>query len=166
MAPLVVLVATFLVLLLLGRFGVRALRDPLVCLRGALCAMFLLTASAHFGSRRPDLVRMVPSMVPHPEFWVTFTGVAEIAGAVGLLLPRLAPWASAGLTLLLLAVFPANLHAASHHLTIGGVPVPAAGPRTLIQLVFLAAVLAAGFGHRWRARGPAKGHDSAVDSAP
>jgi uncharacterized membrane protein len=107
--------------------------------------MFLLTASAHWGSRRPDLVAMVPDALPNPELLVTLSGIAEIAGAIGLLVPRLAPYAGAGLALLLIAVFPANVHAARESLTIGGEPVTPLVPRALLQLVFIAAVLVAGF---------------------
>ncbi len=150
MIPLYVLAASFLLFLRLGRLGVRPLPDRLTCLRWALAAMFLLTASAHWGSRRPDLVSMVPPALPDPELMVTLTGLAEIAGALGLLVPRLAPFAAGGLVLLLLAVFPANVHAASAGLTIGGRPVPGLAPRALIQLVFLAAVVVAGFAPWWQ----------------
>ena len=131
--------------LLAGRLGVRPLRSWVVCLRLALALMFLLTASAHWGVRRPDLVRMVPPIFPNPEFLVTLTGIAEIAGAVGLLIPRLAPWAAASLGVLLIAVFPANVHATNAGITIGGRPVPGVLPRALMQLLFLGAVLLAGF---------------------
>jgi uncharacterized membrane protein len=149
MAPFIALVASFVVLRTLGLLGVRALASWVTCLRGALALMFLLTASAHWGSRRPDLVRMVPPAFPDPELMVTLTGVAEIAGAVGLLVPRLAPWAAAGLAALLISVFPANVHAARQALTIGGTPVTPLVTRTILQVVFLAAVLLAGFGPRW-----------------
>jgi uncharacterized membrane protein len=33
----------------------------------------------------------VPSQFPNPELLVTLTGIAEIAGAVGLMIPRLVP---------------------------------------------------------------------------
>ena len=132
-------------LLLAGRLGVQRFQSWVVCLRLALALMFLLTASAHWGVRRPDLVRMVPSAFPNPEILVTLTGIAEIAGALGLLLPQSAPWAAASLALLLIAVFPANVHAANAGITIGGRPVPGVLPRALIQLVFLGAVLLAGF---------------------
>jgi len=57
-------------------------RLPMVdALRLALSGMFLLTASAHWGKRRPDLIRMVPSVFPRPDLLVTFTGVLEILGA-------------------------------------------------------------------------------------
>src|SRR5262249_57377939 len=107
--------------------------------RGGLALMFLLTASAHWGRRRADLVRMVPPSVPNPEGIVTLTGLAEIAGAVGLLVPRLAPWAAAGLALMLLAVFPANVHAARHALTIGGGPRAPPPPRATPPIRFPAA---------------------------
>ncbi|HZY05741.1 MAG TPA: DoxX family membrane protein [Anaeromyxobacteraceae bacterium] len=150
MAPLVVLTASFLILRALGALGVRPLRSTILCLRVALAAMFLLTASAHFDGKRQDLVRMVPPGFPHPELLVTLTGLAEIAGAIGLLVPRLAPFAAGGLALLLLALFPANVHAAREGLTIGGRPVLPILSRALVQLVFLAAVLAAGFWGRRR----------------
>jgi uncharacterized membrane protein len=156
MIPLFVLCASFLVFSLvfhlLARFGRKPPGDWVTCLRWALAAMFVLTGTAHFGSQRADLVRMVPPPFPHPELLVTLTGVAELAGAVGLLIPRLAPFAAGGLALLLLAMFPANVYAAQQGLTIGGRAVTALGPRTIIQVVFLVAVVLAGFApRRWRA---------------
>lgn len=59
MAALICLVAAFIVLRLVGIF-VPWLSDWQHALRGAVGAMFLLTASAHWGRRRTDLVRMVP----------------------------------------------------------------------------------------------------------
>lgn len=168
MAPLMALVGCFLALRALGALGVRPLASSLLSLRLALAAMFLLTASAHFGAMRPDLVRMVPPGFPEPELWVTLTGLAEIAGAAGLLVPRLRPFAAAGLALLLLALFPANVHAAREGLAIGGRPAMALLPRALLQVVFLAAVLAAGFGGRRRgapAGGAARGELAAGDAA-
>jgi uncharacterized membrane protein len=50
-----------------------------------------------------------------------------------------------GLAALLLAVFPANVHAAREALTIGGAPATPLVARTVLQIVFLAAVIAAGF---------------------
>jgi uncharacterized membrane protein len=107
--------------------------------------MFLLTASAHWGKRRVDLLRMVPPMLSRPEMWVAFTGMAEIAGANGLLWEPVVKIASAGLALMLIAVFPANVYAARHRLTIDGRKVPGLAVRTLLQVIFLGAVLAAGW---------------------
>jgi uncharacterized membrane protein len=145
MAPLIVLTASFFTFFVLGALGVGVFASWLLGLRLSLALMFLLTASAHWGKRRPDLVRMVPPKFKQPELLVTLTGIAELAGAIGLLLPATAPLAAAGLALLLLAMFPANVHAARVGLSIAGKPVTALGPRTFIQLVFLVAVLTAGF---------------------
>lgn len=82
---------------------------------------------------------MVPPALPRPDLLVTVTGLFEIAGAVGLILPQAAPYAALGLCFLLLAVFPANVHAARQQLSIAGRPVEALLPRALLQLVFLAA---------------------------
>ena len=145
MTPFIVLTIAFLSFLGLHKLRFALLPNWIVCLRWALAAMFLLTASAHWGSRRADLVAMVPDALPNPELLVTISGLAEIAGAVGLLVPRLAPIAAGGLALLLIAVFPANIHAARESLSIGGEPVTPLVPRAILQLVFIAAVLVAGF---------------------
>lgn len=142
MVPFFVLVALFLLFTLLSYRQVPGLPDEWAALRWALSGMFLLTASAHWGKRRPDLIRMVPPQIPYESTLVTVTGVFEILGAIGLLLPAVARWASLGLFLLLLAVFPANIHAAQKRLTIAGQPVPSLVPRTILQLVFLGATLA------------------------
>jgi uncharacterized membrane protein len=104
--------------------------------------MFLLTASAHWGKRRSDLIRMIPPSFPRPDLLVTMTGVLEVLGAIGLIVPKIAPYAALGLALMLLAVFPANIHAARQRLTIAGRPVEALIPRTLLQIVFLMATIA------------------------
>lgn len=141
-----VLLAVTLLLRLLGLAHVAFFASWQNALRGGLAAMFLLTASAHWGRRRPDLVRMVPPRFPAPESLVTLTGFAEIAGAVGLLWQKTAPFAAVGLILMLIAVFPANIYAARHSLTIGGVKVPGVPVRTLMQVIFILAIFYAGFG--------------------
>ncbi|HZS54630.1 MAG TPA: DoxX family protein [Bryobacteraceae bacterium] len=145
MIPFVVLVVAFCICALTGKLGNAYLADYHHALRPALAVMFLLTASAHWGAKRADLVRMVPSAFGRTEAWVTLTGLLEIAGAIGLLIPVTAPAAAIGLALLLLAMFPANVRAARLHLTIGGKQVPKIGIRAVIQVIFLTcAVLATG----------------------
>jgi uncharacterized membrane protein len=89
---------------------------------------------------------MVPPSFPRPGLLVAVTGLLELLGAAGLLLPRLAPLAAGGLSLLLVALFPANVHAARTNLMIAGRRATALGPRTLMQLVFLTATLAVALG--------------------
>jgi uncharacterized membrane protein len=142
MVPFVVLIALFLLLSILGYFQLPVSYGWWTSLRLALSGMFLLTASAHWGKRRLDLIRMVPTGFPRPDLLVTITGILEILGAVGLMLPAVARYAALGLFLMLLAVFPANVYAARKRLAIAGRQVEALIPRTILQIVFLTATLA------------------------
>lgn len=143
MAPLICLVVSFLIFLGFGLF-VPYFADWHIALRAALGVMFLLTASAHWGKRRQDLIRMVPQGLGHAAgLWVTVTGIAEIALAVGLQIPQLAPWAAAAGIIMLCCLFPANLKAARQHLTIRERPVLPTLPRLFVQLVFIGTLIAA-----------------------
>ncbi|MGJ5820395.1 DoxX family protein [Paludibaculum fermentans] len=142
MTIFIVLLSVTLLLRGLGALGVDALANWGLCLRGGLAAMFLLTASAHWGRRRPDLIRMVPPAFPRPDVIVTLTGYLEILGAVGLLLPTTARLSAACLAVLLLAMFPANIRAAREHLSIGGQAATALWLRTALQVIFVAALAA------------------------
>jgi uncharacterized membrane protein len=146
MIPIVVLAVLFVVLSLAGRLGVPFMWGWWTSLRLALGGMFLLTASAHWGKRRSDLIRMVPPAFPKPDLLVTLTGILEIVGALGLLHPYTAKPAAVGLCLLLFCLFPANVRAAHEKMTIGGRPVPPLLQRTAIQVVFVASTLAVVFG--------------------
>lgn len=143
MAPFVVLVISVVLFWIMGRSGVTAFQDPSFVLRAAIAVMFLLTASAHWGKRRPDLIRMVPPSLPRPDLLVTLTGILEIAGAIGVLVPRTAQLACICLAVLLLVLFPANIHAARLQLTISGQRVPDLPVRTALQVVFIATLIAA-----------------------
>jgi uncharacterized membrane protein len=133
------LLATLFVLLIIPLGWWNALRI-------ALAVMFLFTASAHWGRRRADLIRMVPSAFPRPDLMVSVTGAFEIVGAVGLLVTPLAPYAAIGLALLLVGIFPANVRAAHQHLTINGRRATPLALRAAIQIIFLAATLAVATG--------------------
>lgn len=144
MAPLIVLIVATLLARLAGRLGVVWLQHWPAATRVGLACMFFLTASAHFNSMRADLVRMVPPGVPNPELMVTFTGICEVLGAIGLLIPRTRRLAAACLILMLLAVLPANIHAARSALTLDGAAVTPLWPRTGLQILFIAALWWAG----------------------
>ncbi|MEU6073062.1 DoxX family membrane protein [Micromonospora sp. NPDC047074] len=147
MAPLIALVAGTALARLAGLAGLAALDGWHPALRVGLALMLTLTGVAHFtATRRADLIAMVPPRLPRPDLLVTVTGVLELAGAVGLLLPATARWAAAGLALLMLAMFPANVSAARRGLTLAGRPVTPLGARTALQVVFVAAALAISFG--------------------
>lgn len=141
MEPLIVLVAVTAILLGLGRAGVRPLRRWPVPLRGGLAAMFTLTGVSHFVGMREELISYVPPILPEPALLITITGVLELAGAAGLLIRRTAPLAAGCLTALMIVMYPANLYAYYAGVAIDPMSHPI--PRTLIEIVFLAATVAA-----------------------
>jgi uncharacterized membrane protein len=145
MAPLICLVVAFLVFLGIG-FFVPYFADWHMALRAALGAMFLLTASAHWGKGRPDLIRMVPQAFGNAGLWVSVTGIAEVAIAIGLQFPAIAGWAAGAAILLLCCLFPANVKAAREGLTILEKPVLPLLPRLLLQMVFIGALAAVALG--------------------
>ncbi len=140
MILLIVLIATTLLARLAGQFGAPTLRDWAAATRVGLAVMFCFTGTTHFNSMRNDMIRMVPPMMPNPAFLVTLTGVCEIAGAIGLLVPRTRRVAAVALILLLLAVLPANVYAAMSGVTFRGAPPEPLMPRILLQLLLIAVV--------------------------
>ncbi|MDR8412608.1 DoxX family protein [Nonomuraea sp. 3-1Str] len=144
MVPFIALIGGFAVLRLLGLVGIDALDGWQPALRGALALMFVTTGVPHFlPSWRRDFVAMIPEVLPHPALLVTITGVLELAGAAGLLIPALAPFAAIGLALLMVALFTANVSAARRDLTLAGKPVTPLPVRTALQVLFIAAASAA-----------------------
>ncbi|RLK23580.1 putative membrane protein [Micromonospora sp. M71_S20] len=147
MAPLIALVAGAALARLAGLVGVAALDGWHPALRVGLALMSVVTGVAHFApAHRADMIAMVPPGLPRPGLLVTITGALELVGAVGLLVPATARWAAAGLALLMLAMFPANVSAVRRGLTLAGRPATPLGPRTAEQILFVGVAAAISFG--------------------
>lgn len=142
MAPLVVMLGGWLAFRLMGAMGMLSAGATWIgALRYAMSAMFIFTAISHFHPRtRPDLVRMVPPFFPMPGALVTLTGILELAGALGLLVPPLIAPAALALSGLLMAMFPANIYAAVNNLTIGGRQATPLAIRLPLQLFWIGAL--------------------------
>ncbi len=81
--------------------------------RFVLAIAFLAAGANHF--RSPEVyLAMIPPWLPAHDWLNWISGAAEIAGAIGILIPRTRRAAGLGLVLLLIAVFPANLQIALH----------------------------------------------------
>jgi uncharacterized membrane protein len=107
--------------------------------RWALTIVMVVAGANHFIT--PDTyVGMTPPALPAPLALVYISGIAEIAGGLGLVLPSTRKLAAYGLIALYIAVFPANLNMAINHLPLGTTPVPtwALWARLPLQLVFIA----------------------------
>ena len=85
-------------------------------------ALALLFAGTDHWLNPQRYLGMLPSWVPLPLETVLFTGAAEIAGALGLLVPRLRRLAGLLLAVYFVAVFPANLHNALNSVAVEGLP--------------------------------------------
>jgi uncharacterized membrane protein len=126
MTVLVVLFASLLLFGGLGALGVDVLSTWQDSVAWVLAVMFQFTACAHF---------MVPEAFPNPRLLVHLTGVLEILGAVGLLIP--ATRGLAGLVALLVAMFPANISAARRAVPLRGRPPTPLLLRIPMQVLFV-----------------------------
>ena len=88
MLVLIVLLVSWLVFRAVGAAGVHALASWQDSARYALVVMFVFTAMAHFNKMKHDLAQMIPSSFPRPLLLVYVTGVLELLGAAGLVLPQ------------------------------------------------------------------------------
>ena len=146
MAPLITLLVGSLVARFAGWLGVGCVNSCTVAIAVGLAAMFMLTGVAHFAPpMRVDLIAIVPPRLPAPGLLVTVTGVLELLGALGLLLPVTRVAAAVCLLVLMLAMFPANVYASR-------MPNPPKSMttqlpvRTATEIVFLAAAIAVAVG--------------------
>ncbi len=119
-------------------------RDLLVILQmlvlGALALLFILAGLLHFTLLRDDFAQMVPPALPYPVLIVLITGVMEILGGIGLLVPATRRWAGIALIVFLVAVFPANAYAALNHIPFRGNPQPSVPIRLVLQLILIALI--------------------------
>lgn len=127
-------------------------------LRWLLVLIYLVAGVAHL-LRPAFFLAIMPPWVPMPALVIAVTGVCEILGAIGLMLPRWRWWAGVMLAAYAVAVFPANLHHA-----FGDVAAGAAlgwgyhAPRLLFQPVFVWWALFAGgvVDWPWRSAEPSR----------
>jgi uncharacterized membrane protein len=75
--------------------------------------------------------------VVRPSILVAFTGLCELAGGVGLLIPATRVAAAICLAVFLIAVFPANAYAAGKTDRFGVFATPLV-PRAILQVVLIA----------------------------
>ncbi|MGN7800808.1 DoxX family protein [Leifsonia sp. 22587] len=108
-----------------------------------LAAVFVAMGALHFV---PGPARGMAAMIPpalrivSPRTLVAVTGLCEIAGGIGLLVPAARVAAAICLAVFLVAVFPANAYAAGKTDRFGVFATPLV-PRAILQVVLIAACL-------------------------
>lgn len=107
--------------------------------RWLLTVVMVAAGLNHFVNPAPYL-GMMPEVLPAKAALVYLSGVFEILGGLGLVLPATRKLAAWGLIALLVAVFPANVNMAVNELPLGTDPVPtwALWARLPLQLVLIA----------------------------
>ena len=119
MAPLIILLGTFVILFLLDRaflgrrFGVSLMG------RISLSAMLFATGISHFWST-DLLVEIMPEAVPFKREIVYFTGICELLAIPGLLWTKTARLTSIVLVIFFLAILPANIVGSLKQVQLGG----------------------------------------------
>lgn len=87
-----------------------------------LLAIFMIVAGTLHWVTPDPFVKIVPSFLPYPLALVYVSGVFEILGGIGLLVPPVSQAAAWGLIVLFIAVFPANINMAVNQIQIDGIP--------------------------------------------
>lgn len=105
-------------------------------MRAIMAAFFAAGFALHLAA--PDaLLKITPDWVPYPRAVVFITGVLELLGGAGLLIPQLRRLADVALALYVIAVWPANFKHAFEHIVLP--PIPQSwwyhAPRLALQLV-------------------------------
>lgn len=122
-----------------------------------LMALFYFVAGVIHLRSPGAFLPIVPDWVPMPREVVLFTGLCELAGATGLLVPRLRWWAGVMLAAYAVAVYPANIKHAIEGISLAGGHQTWAyhGPRLAFQPVLVWWALFVGGVINWPFRRPA-----------
>lgn len=100
---------------------------------------FLVTGAAHF-VLTSSMALMLPPWVPRREDLIFFTGFLELAGAVGIWIPRFQKITGWALIAMLVAILPSNIYSAFARVPFGGHDM---GPRYLLFRIPFQAILIA-----------------------
>ena len=107
--------------------------------RWMLAATFFTAGVLHFTLLREDFAAIVPPpFTPKKDEIVLITGVMEILGGLGLVLPSTTRWAKICLSLFLIAVFPANAYGARNKILFRGQPHTPISIRLPLQVLLIA----------------------------
>ena len=103
-----------------------------------LGVFFIAAGMTHFAAT-DGYIAMMPVYLPWHEELVYLSGFLELSGGIGVMIPAFRRAAGIGLIVLLVAVFPANVHVAMHGLPVGQTQLPLWGLwlRLPLQMVFL-----------------------------
>jgi uncharacterized membrane protein len=108
MAPLIILLTTFVLLFLINHFALSGRLGLSFIGRAAMAAMLTATGIVHFTST-DWMVAMMPDTMPLKRELVYFTGICELLAVIGLIWERFSKLTSVMLIIFFIAILPANL---------------------------------------------------------
>lgn len=149
-----------------NRVGVPGLGGWPARMRLGMAGAFAMAGIDHIASPERYLA-MIETWLPYPAAIVAFTGLCEMAGAIGLLAPRLRHAAGLALAVYLVAVFPANIANAVQGIAVDGLPTNPAyyWARLALQPLFVWWALYAAEVVRWPRRRPIRAMGGATGAA-
>jgi uncharacterized membrane protein len=142
--PILLLVLTILAFFAIGRGNYVGFGVPQILLRVLVALPLLVSAILLHFLHASLTASIIPPAFPARTWLVIVTGLLEIAAAIGLFVPRARRPAAFWISIMMIAIFPANIYAAGK--TIDGFQLPGVVPRTAMQIVYIALVLLAGYG--------------------
>jgi len=116
MKPLIVLFTAFIIGLIVIRF-IHNEFEIAFSARIAMSFMLIFTAIGHF-IFADGMAMMIPDFIPFKKEVVYFTGIVEIAAALGLHFPKLRVLTAWLLILFFILILPANIKAAINRIDI------------------------------------------------
>ena len=99
----------------------------------AAFALLFVTAGVNHFVDPAFYVSIMPTYLPWHYALVIISGIVEVALGIGLLIPKTSRYAAWGLILLLIAIFPANIHMVTHAELYPTIPVIALWLRLPLQ---------------------------------
>jgi uncharacterized membrane protein len=152
--PITLFILTILIFLSAGRYASFGIPQLLVRI-GVAIPLVVSGIVLHF-FRMTTTAEIIPPAFPARTFVTLLTGVLEIAGAMGLFVPRFRRPAALWTAILMVTVFPANVYVAGK--VVQGIRMPGLYVRTAMQMAYIVLILLAGYG--MPGREPAGGKDS------
>ena len=119
MAPLILLVSTFIVISLLNYFLNKSRLSISFMGRAAMAFMLIFTGLAHF-TRSEPMAAMLPEFMPAKLAVVYITGFLEFLTAIVLLSKKYSRWASIMLIAFFICILPANILGSMKYVELGG----------------------------------------------
>lgn len=114
MAPLIILLVTFIISILTIRLAKGQFKFAFSG-RISMSVMLVFTSIAHF-IYTEGMAMMLPEFIPYKTEVIYLTGLIEIAAAIGLIIPRLRTVTAWLLILFFVLILPANIYSALEHI--------------------------------------------------